>query len=366
MTNSGGQMNRILNNPVVISSLIVSVTLVMTGCGQSGDNNEASTRRSSVSDVIHAGKYTILGTRTDDAKSSKAKQNAETALIKYPELDCMVGLWAYNIPACLEAVKDAGKAGEVKLVSFDEDDATLQGIKEGYVHGTVVQQPFTFGYNSIKYLKALSEGDTSVIPDDKTDYVPTRVITRDNVDAFWTELRELKAIGEKASSSQREGDKKFAFVVNLPADFWKYAAAGCAKAEEDFNVVVDFKIPPTGAPAEQKDILEKLLVKGDVKGVAVCPLDPRNQTEIFNKVAEQVPLICQDSDAPESNRLFYLGTDNYAAGRKVGKLVKEALPDGGEVMIFVGKLDVLNAQQRRQGVIDELMDKPMPGDTTTE
>src|ERR1043165_8024656 len=55
--------------------------------------------------------------------------------------------------------------------------------------------------------------------------------------------------------------------------------------------------------------------------------------------------------------------DNYKAGRAAGKLVKEALPGGGKVMLFVGRLEQLNSQQRRQGVIDELVDKPeQPGD----
>src|SRR5258705_8683965 len=38
----------------------------------------------------------------------------------------------------------------------------------------------------------------------------------------------------------------------------------------------------------------------------------------------------QDSDAPNSNRMFYIGTDNVAAGRQAGELVKEALPEGGK------------------------------------
>ena len=71
-------------------------------------------------------------------------------------------------------------------------------------------------------------------------------------------------------------------------------------------------------------------------------------------------MITHDSDAPDSDRLFYLGTNNYDAGRMLGKLVKKSMPEGGKIMIYVGKMDVLNAQQRRQGLIDELMDKPMP------
>jgi ribose transport system substrate-binding protein len=79
---------------------------------------------------------------------------------------------------------------------------------------------------------------------------------------------------------------------------------------------------------------------------------------MINQAAAVMPVLCQDSDAPESNRLFYLGTSNYQAGRAAGKLVKQALPEGGKVMIFVGKLEVLNAQERSRGVIEELMDKP--------
>lgn len=54
---------------------------------------------------------------------------------KYPDIDAMVGLWAYNIPQCLEALKDVGMEGQVKLISFDEDELTLQGIRDAHVHG---------------------------------------------------------------------------------------------------------------------------------------------------------------------------------------------------------------------------------------
>ena len=70
-----------------------------------------------------------------------------------------------------------------------------------------------------------------------------------------------------------------------------------------------------------------------------------------------MPLLCHDSDAPESDRRFYLGTNNYEAGRMLGKLVMERMPEGGKLMVFVGNMDVLNAQQRRQGLIDELSGK---------
>src|SRR5437016_1579239 len=57
-----------------------------------------------------------------------------------------------------------------------------------------------------------------------------------------------------------------------------------------------------------------------------------------------------------SVRRCYIGTHNYRAGMAVGKLVTEACPQGGKIVIFVGKLDVQNAIERRQGVLDYLTD----------
>ena len=340
-----------LKKAATISALITLSLITISGCDKSGLPASA----------ITAGKYIILDTRTDQADRATAKKNAENTLRKYPDIDAMVGLWAYNIPQCLEALKDNGMEGKVKLISFDEDELTLQGIKDGHVHGTIVQQPYQFGYQSVKYLKALEEGDMSMIPANKMLDIPTKEIKKDNVDEFWTELKTLQQLGETAKAAERPATGlHFAFVVNLPSAFWSYARAGCYKAEQDFGVRCDFRIPHDGSAPEQNKILENLIQKDEIKGIAVSPLDPKNQTAILNKVAEKVKLICHDSDAPDSNRLFYLGTNNYLGGRQVGKLIKEALPDGGKLMLYVGKLDVLNAQQRREGVIDELMDKPMP------
>ena len=65
-------------------------------------------------------------------------------------------------------------------------------------------------------------------------------------------------------------------------------------------------------------------------------------------------VVTQDSDAPKSDRAFYVGTDNVAAGRQAGELIKEALPQGGKIMVFVGKIDARNAQERLQGIKEAL------------
>lgn len=158
------------------------------------------------------------------------------------------------------------------------------------------------------------------------------------------------------TAKQSEGSKiRVAYVTNGIASFWDIAEEGCKAAAKDFDVECLVRMPPDGT-ADQKRMLEEL-ISASVDGVAVSPIDPANQTGILNEVAAATNLITQDSDAPDSNRLAYIGMNNYNAGRMCGKLVKEALPDGGEVIIFVGRLGQLNADQRRQGVIDELLDR---------
>jgi len=150
------------------------------------------------------------------------------------------------------------------------------------------------------------------------------------------------------------GKTRVAFVSNNAHEFWTYAERGCEKAAGEFGVEVLFRRPPNGTPQEQQDQVKNLLVMG-VKGIAVSPNDAANQAEFYNEVAEKISLITQDSDLPAgSKRLCYLGTDNYGAGKAVGRMVKEVLPDGGQVVVLVGSLDVQNAQLRRQGVLDEL------------
>jgi len=147
---------------------------------------------------------------------------------------------------------------------------------------------------------------------------------------------------------------RLAFVTNNASDFWTIARRGTEKADSELDdLTVEFKIPADGTAAEQKRILDDLLAKG-VEGIAISPVDPDNQTQMINGTAKQSLVVTQDSDAPTSDRAFYVGTDNVAAGRQAGELIKEALPQGGKIMLFVGKLDARNAQERSRGIRETL------------
>lgn len=152
------------------------------------------------------------------------------------------------------------------------------------------------------------------------------------------------------------GLPKVAFVTNCVAEFWTIANFGVEAAKGPAGVEVAVHMPPNGTAEEQIRILEDALGKG-VKAIAVSPKDPENMTGLLDRIAERALLITHDSDAPKSKRLCYVGVDNYEAGRMCGQLVKEALPDGGAIVVVVGTLDQDNARRRRQGLIDELLDR---------
>ena len=146
---------------------------------------------------------------------------------------------------------------------------------------------------------------------------------------------------------------KVAFVSNNSAEFWTIAEAGARKAEKETGATVVFKRPQDASASTQKQIIEDLMTQG-VNAISVSVISPENQTSFIDEIAERIPVLCVDNDAVKSKRKCYLGTANLQAGRSVGELIKEVMPQGGKIAIFVGQSDSINAQERRQGVLDVL------------
>jgi ribose transport system substrate-binding protein len=167
-------------------------------------------------------------------------------------------------------------------------------------------------------------------------------------------IASCKGGGGSSGGGGASKSLRLAFVTNNASDFWTIARKGTEKADAELNdATVEFRIPSDGTAAEQKRLIDDLLAKG-VEGIALSPVDPDNQTQMINETVKRVLVVTQDSDAPKSDRAFYVGTDNVAAGRQAGGLIKEALPQGGKIMVFVGKLDARNAQERLQGIKETL------------
>ncbi|MDR3488191.1 MAG: sugar-binding protein [Bradyrhizobium sp.] len=166
-------------------------------------------------------------------------------------------------------------------------------------------------------------------------------------------LCAMAALGLAASASA--SDKKgLYFVVNGATDFWKLAEAGVAKAQSEFaNYSMSVRYPEQSTAAIQQRVLEDL-VAGGATAIMVSAVDPKNQTEVLDRVASQIPLFTTDSDAPRTKRLAYIGSSNRQLGALAAQLMVQALPNGGKCIGFVGLPGADNARERIEGIKEKL------------
>jgi ribose transport system substrate-binding protein len=161
-------------------------------------------------EALQGSKVEIIDLMSDEASQMKAEENATAAIEKHPDLAGMVGLWSYNGPAILTAVKRAKKVGQIKIVCFDEEADTLAGIQEGAIFATVIQQPFEIGYRSVQVMSKLLQGDKSVVPENKRVLVPALVVQKNNVQEYTTKINQMlgKAAAPAASPSAQAAPTK--------------------------------------------------------------------------------------------------------------------------------------------------------------
>lgn len=142
---------------------------------------------------------------------------------------------------------------------------------------------------------------------------------------------------------------KLAFITNNVSDFWKIAAAGVHKYEKEAGVQVNILMPPSAKTEEQNGYFENLTSQG-YNGIAVSVIAPNDQINVVNRAAKKTNVITFDSDSPKSNRILYIGTNNFEAGKTLGAEIVKLLPKGGKMAIFVGTLAADNAAQRLGGI----------------
>jgi len=158
--------------------------------GLPGADN-ARERIEGIKEAIKGSKVDLIDVRGDEIDQTRAKRNVEDALAATPDVACLVGIYSYNTPRIYEVLKEAGKLGQIQVIGFDEDPITLGGVKEGSIIGTVVQQPFEWGYQGMKLMAKIIEGDKSGVPADGIIIVPGKVIDKTNVDDFMASMKKM-------------------------------------------------------------------------------------------------------------------------------------------------------------------------------
>lgn len=172
-----------------------------------------------------------------------------------------------------------------------------------------------------------------------------------------TELAEIAAVlGEAVANQHHPEDTAFAIVVNDVAPFWTAAQIASHRAARELGVplIFDAAVKP-GNKDEQRQLIQGYLDAG-YQGISFSAIDPSSLTTIIKQGVEAgVQFIAIDSDAPDTGRLLYLGTDNYRAGVAAGEVLLETLGEaGGQVVALVGTLTAPNAIERIRGIEDTI------------
>lgn len=115
-------------------------------------------------------------------------------ILANPDLDMIIGIDATAGAATARALKETGKAGQIKVVAMDRDEDMLPYVKDGTIFATLAQNSVMEEWVALHYLYWLKHNSIPAFPDWRAANAPqcpwttdtgVTVVTKDNVDFFF-------------------------------------------------------------------------------------------------------------------------------------------------------------------------------------
>jgi ribose transport system substrate-binding protein len=149
----------------------------------------------------------------------------------------------------------------------------------------------------------------------------------------------------------------FLIATNINLTYWQSAHEGFTRAAAQYGVTEDMRGPDTFNPAIEVDEFRAAVARKPA-GILVSVSDPKLMGPEINKAtAAGIPVITIDSDAPDSQRLYFIGTNNLEAGRLGGEFVTAQLNGKGNVVFFTMPGQP-NLEERLKGYKDVFANSP--------
>ncbi len=146
----------------------------------------------------------------------------------------------------------------------------------------------------------------------------------------------LAAVLPLLSGCTRHSKAEHYYLVatNVKLTYWQNARAGFAKAADQYGVTAEMVGPETFDPQAEVAEFHKVAALKPAGILVSVSNSPLMAPEIDSAIAAGVPVITMDSDSPESHRLYFIGTNNLAAGRLGGQRLAAVLNGKGNVVFF--------------------------------
>jgi ribose transport system substrate-binding protein len=160
------------------------------------------------------------------------------------------------------------------------------------------------------------------------------------------------------SEPAHDRNEHYVFVatnINLP--YWKEAEAGFLDSAKTLGVSAELVGPTTYSPNAELQAFRQA-VEQQPAGICLSAARPELfQADIDKAVAQGIPVICVDSDVPNSKRLTYIGTDNFKAGRESLRRMAALVQSKGNIAVITIE-GQRNLDDRVAGVADALSNFP--------
>jgi ribose transport system substrate-binding protein len=158
--------------------------------------------------------------------------------------------------------------------------------------------------------------------------------------------------------SQHSVDEKYYLVsTNIKVPYWQQAFAGLGRAAAQLQVKAELVGPDTYDPKAEREQFQDAL-KRKPAGILVSVSDPNLlKDDIDSAIAQGVPVVTVDSDAPGSKRLMFIGTDNYKAGVMGARVISGRLQGKGNVVVYTMP-EQSNLKERLRGYRDVFAEHP--------
>lgn len=174
--------------------------------------------------------------------------------------------------------------------------------------------------------------------------------------------------GGGGTGASTSGTKRIIILINGNSPFWDACRAGLQEAEKDLGLqkagLRALLEVNDGTPQGQLQKLQQFNSQSDVAAIGVSAIDADNAA-IADQLREfqrkGIPTITIDSDVDREKmrdaRFAFVGTDNLAGGRELGRCARYIRPTGGAYVTFVGRTGAQNAKERIGGFKEGAGDK---------
>lgn len=177
-------------------------------------------------------------------------------------------------------------------------------------------------------------------------------------------IKEKLPETESAAQDENEGvqeAKNYRFTWVNPIvglEYWAIAEEGMAAADEFYGTNTQ-TVGPTEINVDEQIKQIDAAVAAQVDGIITMALDPEAFEPAINRAVEAgIPVVCIDTDAPDSMRQYYAGTSNYDAGMEAGKKAAELTGGKAGIGILMGGINATNMVERVEGFKNAIEEYP--------